>query len=118
MGPCLFLPVAHTPVQIIDASLIQNFWIFDPTREDKSFWGHRCVKGIDPSVIWIQYDTPNESIALGMVAHLLCGQVFSGVNQKCFYVVLLCVMSQSPQAGGHGIGDGAVRAEKNGTANF
>ena len=114
----MLLPVADTPVEIIDASLIQHIWIFDPTREDKSFRGHRCVKGIDPSVIWIQYDTPNESIALGMVAHLLCGQVFSGVNQKCFYVVLLCVMSQSPQAGGHGIGDGAVRAEKNGTANF
>ena len=44
VGPCLFLSISDTPVQIIDASLIQNFWIFDPTREDKSFWGHRQVK--------------------------------------------------------------------------
>ena len=114
----MFLPVAHASIQIIDASLIQNIWIFDPTSKDKSFRCHRRVKGIDPLVIWIQNDATNEPIVLGMVVHFPIGKAFSGINQKRFYFVLLCIFTQPTQSGGHGIGDGAVRTEKNGTADL
>ena len=116
MGSCLFLSISDAPIQIIDASLIQNICILDLTGKNKCFRRHGRVEGIDPSAIWIQNDTTNQPIGLGMGVHFAVGQPFSGVNQKCFYAVLPCVFTQTGQGRGHGIGDGAVGTEKNGTA--
>ncbi len=114
----MFLTIAHTSVQIIDPSSVQNICIFDPPRKDKSLRCHRRIKRIDPLVIRIQNDATNQPIALGMVVHFLLGKPFPGVNQKCFYFVKLRVLTQTPQSGGHGIGDGAVRAEENSAADL
>ena len=116
MGSCLFLSISDAPIQIIDASLIQNTCILDLTGKNKRFRRHGRVEGVDPSAIWIQDDTTDQPIGLRMGVHFAFGQPFSGVNQECFYVVLPCVFTQPAQGGGHGIGDGAVRTEKNGTA--
>ena len=114
----MFLTIAHTSVQIIDPSSVQNICIFDPTRKDKGLRCYRCIKRIDPLVIWIQYDATNQPIGLGMVFHFPLGKPFSRVDQKCFYIVILRVLTQTPQSGGYGIGDGAVRTEENSAADL
>ena len=116
MGSCLFLSISYAPIQIIDASLIQDTCILHRTGKNKRFRRYRRVEGFDPFTIWIQDDTTNQLVGLSMGVHFAFGQPFSGVNQKGFYVVLPCVFAQPAHGGGHGIGDGAVGTEKNGTA--